>query len=110
MDGECAQAICEGEKLSDLDGDFTLAGTITDNTFTGDMNGAVEGTYSDADFTGDYTADVNMELDGAFFEDDGGLVAAAAVGGFSDYILVDDETGVAHSGKSTLEGGMVVAE
>jgi hypothetical protein len=108
-DEECAQAICDGEKLSDLDGDLTLTGNMNGAVFSGTMAGGVQGQYSDADLSGDYTADIDLKVnDGAFFEDADGLLATADLKGNVDYILVDDESGNAIQGNETLSGGMIV--
>jgi hypothetical protein len=108
-DEECVQAICDGEKLSDLAGDLTLTGTMDGASFSGTMAGGVQGQYSDADLSGDYTADIDLDVNnGAFFEDADGLLATAELNGNVDYILVDDESGNAIQGNETLNGGMIV--
>jgi hypothetical protein len=108
-DETCAQAICDGEKLSDLDGDLALTGTINGATFSGLMSGAVEGQYSDEDFSGEYTAGIELSVyNGAFFEDADGLLATADLKGGVGYTLADDESGQEISGSETLNGGMIV--
>ena len=108
-DETCAQTICDGEKLSDLEGDLALTGDINGATFTGFLSGAVEGQYSDEDLSGEYSAGIELGVnDGAFFEDADGLLATADLSGDVDYILVDDESGNAIQGNETLEGGMIV--
>jgi hypothetical protein len=108
-DEDCAQAICDGEKLSDLDGDLTLTGTMNGESFSGILSGAVEGQYSYEDLSGDYTAGIELDVnDGAFFEDADGLLATADLKGTVSYTLDDDESGQKISDSETLEGGMIV--
>lgn len=81
---------CEADLTQSLDGSLILAGTITSDavstTASGTLAGEISGSAEDPDSgsSGTFVADVSVEVDGEFVQDDDGLLFVADLDGTAE--------------------------
>jgi hypothetical protein len=108
---------CETTRLSSLDGDLSLDGSIGDSnndgsgmaTFGGFLNGVVNGELSEGENGYTYTAIVDMEVDGQFLKDtDDVLMAEGYLSGAVVAVYEDQDGNQDVFFNDRVEGYMIV--
>lgn len=102
---------CAATLLGEFDGELALDATITGVEFAGDLTGTVTNDFED-DLRGTLASsiDVDLEVDGAFGTDAGGLLAAANIEGSADQTLTDAEGAFVEEISYDIDGAFLVAE